>query len=409
MNNKRILILGGYGNTGRPLAEHLLRETAVHLILAGRNLARAKETADQLNHHFDGQRVTGAYADASDPASLRPAFADVDMVVVAASTAAWAQNVARAALETRIDYLDVQYSTLKTAVLQSMSQEIENAGCCFITDGGFHPGLPAALIRYVAPYFDHLARANVGSVIKIDWPGLDVGQPTMAEFVSEFMDFQALVFRNGHWQQTGLMSMMKPVTMDFGREFGRQYCVPMFLEEMRAVPELVPGIQETGFYVGGFNWFTDWFVSPLVMLGLKLAPQRALQPMARLFRWSLNTFSRSPYGTMLKLEARGTKNERPQAVDLTLYHADGYLFTALPVVGTLKQLWDGSIRKPGLHWQAHIVEPGRLLRDMERMGVEVQFEKDFHLPAQGIEFINEPGGERGIEDIGHIETPLTIV
>jgi saccharopine dehydrogenase (NAD+, L-lysine-forming) len=193
----------------------------------------------------------------------------------------------------------------------------------------------------------------------------------MVEFIGEFMDFQMLAFRHGRWQQTSLWSMMKPLTMDFGREFGRQYAMPMFLEEMRAIPELVLGIRETGFYVGGFNWFTDWLVSPLVMLGLKLAPRRGLWPLARLFRWSLNSFSRPPYGTMLKLEARGQKDGRAKALDLTLYHPDGYVFTAVPVVATLLQLLDGSARKPGLHLQAHIVEPQRLMRDLARLGIEI--------------------------------------
>jgi saccharopine dehydrogenase (NAD+, L-lysine-forming) len=370
MSETSVLILGGYGNTGRPLAEYLLQETGAQVVIAGRSVEKATEIAQHLNTKFEGQRVTGLGVDASDQANLRAAFSQVDLVVVSASTSAFVRQVATVALQAGIDYLDVQYSTHKMAVLQAMAPQIEAAGCCFITDGGFHPGLPAALVRYVAPCFDVLESARVGSVIKINWSSLDVGQATMAEFIAEFMDVQMLVFRHGRWQQTGLLSMMKPLTIDFGRKFGRQYAVPMFLEEMRAIPELVPGIRETGFYVGGFNWFTDWFVSPLVMLGLKLAPRRGLRPLARLFRWSLNTFSRPPYGTMLKVEARGQKGGQAKAIDLALYHPDGYVFTAVPVVATLLQLLDGSARKPGLHLQAHIVEPHRLIRDLVRLGIE---------------------------------------
>jgi saccharopine dehydrogenase (NAD+, L-lysine-forming) len=371
ITGKRILILGGYGNTGRPLAECLLQETDAHVVIAGRSIEKARGLAQHLNTKFEGQRVAGLSVDASDQAGLRAAFSQVDVVVVVASTSALVKQVATAALEAGIDYLDVQYSAHKMAVLQAMASHIEAAGCCFITDGGFHPGLPAALVRYVAPCFDVLESARVGSVIKINWSGLDVGQATMVEFIGEFMDFQMLDFHHGRWQQAGLMAMLKPVTMDFGREFGRQYAMPMFLEEMRAIPELVPGIRETGFYVGSFNWFTDWFVSPLVMLGLKLAPRRGLAPLARLFRWSLNAFSRPPYGTMLKVEARGQKDGQAKAIDLTLYHPDGYVFTAVPVAATLLQLLDGSARKPGLHLQAHIVEPQRLMRDLARLGIKI--------------------------------------
>lgn len=375
MKYRRILLLGGYGNTGRPLAELLLQETDVHLVLGGRKLAQAEALAGQLNERYEGQRVAGMRVDAAAPASLHNVFAGVDMVIVVASTSQWAENVVAAALEAHIDYLDVQYGRAKTALLQALAPQIEAAGCCFITDGGFHPGLPAALVRHIAPCFDQLESANVGSVIRIDWSALHLSQETMEEFVAEFLDFQMQVFQGGRWQKSSLVSMFKPLNMDFGPEFGPQPCVPMFLEEMRLIPDLIPGLQTTGFYVGSFNWFTDWFISPLVLAGLKLAPQRGLRPLTRLFRWSLNRFSRPPYGTLLKLEARGTKNERPLAINLTLSHADGYALTAIPVTATLLQLFDGSIRRPGLHRQAHLVEPNRLVRDMERLGVHVQREE----------------------------------
>ncbi len=89
-------------------------------------------------------------------------------------------------------------------------------------------------------------------------------------------------------------------------------------------------------------------------------------------KWGLNSFSKPPYGTLLKLEAQGTRAGKPEALDITLFHEDGYLFTAIPVVACLLQYLDGSIRRPGLWTQANLVEPGRLMKDMERMGVEVR-------------------------------------
>ncbi len=377
MGSKKLLILGGYGSTGRPLAELLLQETSVELVIAGRNQQKAGAFASNLNERFDGERVSGLRVDAADPASLRQAFYGPDMVVVASSTAEFTEHVASAALEASIDYYDVLYSTRKLAILQALTPNITEAGLCFITDGGFHPGLPAALIRHLAPRFDRLDSARVGSVIKVDWNTLDLSPSTMEEFVGEFIDFQTLVYQDGRWQKTSAMSMMKPKYIDYscdiGPDFGRQYAIPMFLEEMRVIPDLYPELKETGFLVGGFNWFVDWFVSPIIMVALKLWPQRALLPMGRLMFWGLTHFSKPPYGTLLKAELRGQKGAETAATDLFLFHEDGYAFTAIPAAACLLQYLDGSIHQPGLWLQATIVEPDRLVADMERLGVQVQY------------------------------------
>ncbi|UCF61857.1 MAG: saccharopine dehydrogenase NADP-binding domain-containing protein [Anaerolineaceae bacterium] len=371
MNNKKLLILGGYGNTGRLIARLLLQETNAELILAGRSITKAEDLVRQLNGDFEGNRVTGIHSDASDAESLKQAFHGVDLVLVASSTAIYAECVAVAALEVGIDYMDIQYSTEKTSLLKSMTSEIEKSGRCFITDGGFHPGLPAALVHYVAQHYDKLEKALVGSVIKVNWAGLSVTESTAYEFMSELADYESLVYKKGKWQKARFQGMLDFITMDFGRGFGRQYAVPMFLEEMRSIPETYPSLSETGFYVGGFNWFVDWLVFPLAAILLKLFPRRAAKPTTRLMSWGLKTFSKPPYGTLLRVESAGTKDGRPITKDVTLYHEDGYMFTAIPVVACLLQYLDGSIRKPGFWTQANIVEPNRLMDDMERMGVDV--------------------------------------
>lgn len=367
-----ILILGGYGNTGRPIAELLLQETNCRVVLAGRNRKKAEAAVSELNDRFAGDRTTAAVVDAADVVSLNKAMTGVDLVVVASSTAAYVEQVATAALDAGIDYCDVQYSTAKLAVLQGMAARIQAKGCCFITDGGFHPGLPAVLVRGIAPRFDRLDSARVGSVIKIDWRGLEFSPATVEEMVTEFLDFKMLAFEEGEWRQTSWWSMWKPLTMDFGEPFGKQYCVPMFLEEMRSLPERYPTLHDTGFFVGGFNWFVDWVVMPVGLPLLKLSPRRMTQPVGRLMEWGLKRFSKPPYEALLKLEAEGMRAGERQRIDLILSHPDGYLFTAIPVVACLLQYLDGSARRSGLWLQAHFVEPERMLADMARLGVGVR-------------------------------------
>src|SRR5512142_513725 len=103
---KTILILGGYGATGRPLTKHLLAETSYNIVVAGRHLEKAREFVDSLHD----PRVR---ADKVDATALKGALQGVDLLLVAAPTTHHTETVVCAALDAGVDYLDVQYSDLK--------------------------------------------------------------------------------------------------------------------------------------------------------------------------------------------------------------------------------------------------------------------------------------------------------
>jgi NAD(P)-dependent dehydrogenase (short-subunit alcohol dehydrogenase family) len=383
MTAQKIFILGGTGNTGSWIARYLLAETGAKLVVSSRSLEKAKKLAANLNQDFGTERVSACRAEAADLENLREAFQEMDWVVAGSSTARYTANVARAAIEAGANYLDVQFGRAKFKALRQLEAEIKARGLCFITDGGFHPGVPAAMVRRAAGVFDSLQKAVVGSVIQIDWGELSLAQATGDEMIEEIMDIGMAYYQDGRWRQANWTGTSGLRYFEFGPVFGRRYTMPMTLEEMRALPESFPDLRETGFYVGGFNWFVDWIVFPLAYLALKIFPKRAVRPMSRLLHWGLVKFTRPPYGTILKLEAAGLRDGEPAEMEIWLSHPDGYVLTAVPVVACLLQCLDGSAHKPGLWTQAWIVAPDRFIKDIQRMGIELKevFPEDQRQPS----------------------------
>ena len=364
MEKMTILVLGGYGGTGRLFCRYLLKETDVHVIVAGRRIEKARELADKLQMEFPAERVMARHVDASDKESLRQAFSGIDFVLVAATTTRWAKQIAETAIEAGIDYLDIYFQQSAYPEIRTLAERIRENDRCFITQAGFHPGLPAAIIRKGAQYFDRYDKAKIAFAMNARIEYAD----SVHELIDEFVDYNPEFFQNGKWQ---LATYKDAIKVYYGERFGVRDSMPIDMVEIRSLPEQF-GLHDTGVFAGGFNWFIDYVFFPFLMLSQKIKRGSLKNFWAKVFIFGINTFSCKQEGVVFVLLAEGLKNGQPLNVKLILEHDSAYDFTVIPVLAMLKQYLDGSKRKPGLWMMGHLADPDRLLVDMEKMGVKIQ-------------------------------------
>jgi hypothetical protein len=364
MKVKTILILGGCGGTGRVICRWLLKTSDTEIVIAGRDTKEIEEFCEKLKKEFPAKVISAVFADASDYRSLLEAFKNITLVIDATTAVRYVQNIAGAALETGSDYLDFHFEQKVVSDLEVLKKQIENSGHYFITQAGFHPGLPATFVRYAAPQFDEMKKAIIGMAMntRIEKP------ESIYELVDVLADYNIDIFKNKKWRKANFGDFKR---IDFGKRFGFRTCYPLQMEEMRALPKMFP-LEETGVYVAGFNWFIDYFVLPFALILPMIKKGLGRHTIAKLLIFGFNNFSKNNRGVAFVLEAEGRKGGKPTKFRILAEHDDAYEFTAIPVVACIHQYLNRNINKPGLWMMGHIVDPDYLMKDMEKMGIRIK-------------------------------------
>ncbi len=360
---KRILLVGATGYAGRSLANYLLTDTGATVILSGRSKRKLDELRSSLLVHDLAHRMELLELDAADLDSA--ALPEFDLLANATANGQHNASLIRACLERRADWIDMQMTNELLNPSTELQAKIERAGCCFVIQAGFHPGVPAALVRYAAQQMDVMDSATIGSVIR-DKTGLPFTSG-VAELVESFRDYKSEMYRDGRWQKLKYADYPEFV---FEHGFGKLKTYPVDMPELHRLPELLPNLKNTGFFVAGFNWFADYLVTPLMMLGSRIAPRQTASPLGHLLSWSTKKFAKPPYGTVVQVDAEGQREGQRVRFQLSLFHEDAYVLTAVPTVAMIKQMLQKRSH-PGVRLMGLCCDPVKLLEDIERTEISV--------------------------------------
>lgn len=149
---KRVLILGGYGETGYRLARLLGKDFDGHITLAGRSRDKAWQSATQLKALPGNQANFNACA--MDLAKVETAAECPKhhnlLIITCQLPATNLSTLIEGCTRYGTDYIDITPQMGKASLFSEWAYAIRAGTSRFVLDAGANPGLPGWLVRYTA-------------------------------------------------------------------------------------------------------------------------------------------------------------------------------------------------------------------------------------------------------------------
>ncbi len=193
----RVVVLGAAGQAGRRISGLLLDDARIEVVACGRHESRLQALDSSLSTRA-GSLTTAAFDIRDDP-RLDEVLEPADLVIGATSRWRDGPHIARRAMRCGTSYLGIYLSnTEKWSALRALEDECLANDLAIVEDGGMHPGLPGAMMRFMAEKFS-LTSAWVAAKFDLKWSVLGLAPETVLDFVAEFQTTDPSFYLDGQW------------------------------------------------------------------------------------------------------------------------------------------------------------------------------------------------------------------
>jgi hypothetical protein len=360
MNQPRILLVGGAGVFGSRLAQGLLATTDAHLIIAGRNLARAEATRRKLGAH-EAVQLDRTTATAANLAALAPS-----LVIDAAGPFQGADLAfARACIAAGVDYIDLADARDFVAAFPSLDAEAVAKNVRAITGVSSTPAITHAAL-------DDLTRG--WTRIDVIRAGISPGNraprgPSVVRAILSWVGAPVRVFENGGWRtRAGWSGTMRHALPQLGRRrFALTETPDLDLIPQRFVP------REDAVFTAGLEL-------PLLHTGVGVVGAirsagivRDFRPMAGVLQKLaalLNPFGSDRGGMFVEAMGRDAE-DRPARAEWTLVSppVTGPFTPTLPALAMARKLIAGEPIEPSARPCVGLLTLDALAGDFARHGL----------------------------------------
>ena len=184
-NGGRILIVGGYGQVGRSIAERLARIFPNRVMVAGRNVYKAKATAAELGYGTEGRAVDIFAADAA------AALSDVSLAIVCLDQSD--TGFVEQCLSHGTHYIDISADYAFLSEVEKLDDLAKRNGAAAVLSVGVAPGLTNMLAARARERMERTDRID----IVLEFGLGDHHGPAAVEWMFDNLDATYEVKENG--------------------------------------------------------------------------------------------------------------------------------------------------------------------------------------------------------------------
>lgn len=337
-----ILVLGGYGNFGKRICATLAKEASLQIVIAGRNINKAKELANRIQHEIPQSNIQPFLLDwqaANFKERLKESHADI-VIHAAGPFQDQTYKVAETCIDLKIHYLDLADGRNFVTHIKQLNEKAVENGVVVISGASSVPGLSSVVVDTYAPEFAILREVDFGIA-----PGnkAERGNATIAGALTySGKPFQRLEF--GEWKTVyGWQNLHQYY---YGDNLGMRWHANCDVPDLTLLPERYPTLKTVVFYAGlevSILHYLMWNMSWLARLKLIKNLSLFHKPITAVSNW-FNHLGTDAGGMYLRMYGTNLRYQ-PLEVKWTLVaeKGDGPYIPIIPSVILVKKIIQGMI------------------------------------------------------------------
>lgn len=349
MSSNDVLVVGGYGEVGRRLAEQLDMTEANRVVVAGRH----PEIADG----FRGRKV-----DVDDASAVDAALDGVSVVV--ACVRQREPHLLRAAVRRGIAYTSIAPPRLAPMDIEQLDAEARRTGARIILAAGLEPGISSVLARAAADQLGHVDSIETALLLSL---GDSYGADSLAFLFAELCEPYSIVV-DGSLQAVNAFERSKRV--QFPAPVGSRLAYAMPFTDQRYYPTTLGAKTAVARVALDPPWLAD-ALAALLPLGLRRLLHRggsggAIHRLIQKLRVRYAEQNRCALLVEVRVADR--------TIRATLLAHGQATVTAVGAAAVVEALWSGEVSEPGVWLPEQVIAVQPFLARLAAQGLRPTFE-----------------------------------